>query len=126
MVVLNKANTSESIIVTLREKAVIASPFYLFVFENVATKEQIKVIFDNADNQSPFSRYDEFLINTSTIFATATAGQWNYRVYEQESSTNEDTTGLNEVECGKMELKKTNNFSYGGYENKASYTGYAG
>jgi len=126
VIVLNKSNTSESIIVTLREKAVIAAPFYLFLFENISTKDQVKVIFDNADNQSPFSRYDEFIINTSVVFANKTKGQWNYFVYEQESSTNEDTEGLNEVEVGKMELKESNNFSYGGYENKASYTGYSG
>lgn len=126
MLALDKANTSESIIVTLNEKKTITAPYYLFVFESVTTKEQINWIVNSTDDQSPFQgRYNEFLINTSVVFADYQDGQYNYFVYEQSSSTNTDTTGLSEVENGKLVLKTTA-FTRNGYEPTTTYKGYRG
>lgn len=127
MILLNKDTASQSIICTLNEKKTIASPFYLFVFKHVTTKEQIKFIADSNDDQSPFQdRYNEFIIATSTVFADSTPGQWNYFVYEQESSTNENPAGLTEVEMGKMELTSNTQFNFNGYAGTTSYRGYTG
>ena len=126
MIVLNQSATSESVIVTLDEKRIIVEPYYLFVFTSVTTKEVINWIVNSTDDESPFpSRYNEFLINTSVVFAGHNHGQFNYAVYEQTSDTNTDITGLNEVENGKLELKKSATTKVG-YEPTTGYTGYAG
>lgn len=93
--------------VTLTESVTLSNPYFLFVFTNVSTKEVVKVIVNSADDiSSNSSRVNTFEIDV-TLFANATAGQWNYEVYEQTSSTNLDTNGLNILEVGKMILKES-------------------
>ena len=126
MVILTIENSIDNMILTLNEKKTISAPFYLFVFENVTTKAQVKFVLNSTTDLSLYpGRYNDFVINTSVKFAGATTGQWNYNIYEQASSTNTDSTGLLEVECGKMILT-TDQYNYEGYEATTSYTGYAG
>jgi hypothetical protein len=97
----------------------------LFVFEHVTTKEVVKLVINGIDDLSGYpARYNDFLIPAST-FATATQGQWNYFIYEQDNGSNLDADGLSEVEVGKMILKETT-FSYNGYDKKTTYSGYGG
>lgn len=59
------------------------------------------------DEQSLYTdRFNEFVIDTSTIFDGKDLGQYQYQIYEQESDSNTDVTGLNLLECGKMILKE--------------------
>ena len=126
MVILTRESTSDNIIVTLNEKKTISAPYYLFVYENVTTKEQVKFIINSTADLSLYpERYNDFVINTSVKFIGATIGQWNYNIYEQDSSTNTNSTGLLEVESGKMILT-TDLFNYEGYEATTSYQGYGG
>jgi hypothetical protein len=126
MVILTIENSIDNMILTLNEKKTISAPFYLFVFENVTTKAQVKFVLNSTTDLSLYpGRYNDFVINTSVKFAGATTGQWNYNIYEQASSTNTDTTGLLEVECGKMILT-TDQFNYEGYEATTNYQGYGG
>ena len=126
MVILTIENSIDNMILTLNEKKTISAPFYLFVFENVTTKAQVKFLLNSTTDLSLYpGRYNDFVINTSVKFAGATTGQWNYNIYEQASSTNTDTTGLLEVECGKMILT-TDQFNYEGYEATTNYQGYGG
>jgi hypothetical protein len=126
MVILTIENSIDNMILTLNEKKTISAPFYLFVFENVTTKAQVKFLLNSTTDLSLYpGRYNDFVINTSVKFAGATTGQWNYNIYEQASSTNTDSTGLLEVECGKMILT-TDQFNYEGYEATTNYQGYGG
>ena len=126
MVILTKENIADNMIVTLNEKKTISAPYYLFVFENVTTKEQVKFILNSTTDLSLYpGRYNDFVINTSVKFLGATIGQWNYNIYEQTSSSNTNSTGLLEVESGKMILT-TDQFNYEGYEATTSYQGYGG
>ena len=92
----------------------------------MTTKDQVKFVLNSTADLSLYpGRYNDFVINTSIVFNGKTIGQWSYHVYEQDSSTNTNTTGLLEVENGKMILT-TDQYNYEGYEATTSYTGYAG
>jgi len=125
MIQLDKSNSSESILVTLNESSTITTGYYLFVFTKVDTKEVVNKIFALTDDISNYkSRFNEFLINTSSIFSAAKVGQYQYQVYQQASSTNTDTTGLTMVECGKMLLKQTESDIYATDEQTTEYKTY--
>ena len=126
MIVLTKENVTDNIIVTLDEKRTLIDPYYLFIFEHVTTKDQVKKIISSTVDLSPYTeRYNEFELLTSVLFAAVPHGQFNYFIYEQASAVNTDPTGLALVEMGKMVLKSIE-FNYSGYEATTSYKGYAG
>ena len=105
MIRLSKSSTSDKIVVTLEEARTIVNPYYLFVFTNESTREKFKVILNSLDDESPYKeRYNKWTINTSTLLGGLPKGKYIYNIYEQVSSTNLDTTGLNLLENGKMLL----------------------
>lgn len=104
MLVITKGMQSD-IMVTLQDSITLLNPYYLFVFTNISTKEELKVIVNSADDKSNFpNRINTFEIDID-LFDDLQTGQYIYEVYEQLSSTNLITTGLNLVENGKMILK---------------------
>ena len=104
MLVITKGVQSD-IMVTLQDSITLLNPYYLFVFTNISTKEELKVIVNSADDKSYFpNRINVFEIDNA-LFNDLQTGQYVYEIYEQLSSTNEDTTGLNLVENGRMILK---------------------
>jgi hypothetical protein len=126
MIIYTKGTQSETIL-TLTESTTIVNPYYLFVFTNVSTKVIITKIVNSLDDTSEFpERANIYNFDTITLFSTAQAGQYSYDVYEQESSTNVDPTGLNLVECGKMNLLPATNLIKTGYEPETTYKGYSG
>ena len=105
MLELTKSETSEKIVVTLTELVTIGNPFFLFVFTNVVTKDQVKFIRSSADDESEFKeRYNRFEVNSNILFGSKGYGLWDYVVYEQESADNLDYEGLNAIEYGKLRL----------------------
>ena len=126
MLVYTKGAQSDTV-VTLNELKTIASPYYLFVFTNVAVNEVVTQIVNSSDDQSSYpSRFNLFQFNTITLFQNKTPGQWYYEVYEQTSSTNTDPTGLNKIESGKMSLKNSSSITKIGHEPQTTYKGYGG
>lgn len=114
--ILLKRDTTNTVVLTLLEKATITAttPSYLFEFINDDTK--ISKIFTANDISTNTSRYNEFNITVSggtenltggTINIT-TNGYWKYKIYEQVSPTNLDISGTTSiVETGKMYLSGT-------------------
>ena len=126
MIVYTIGQQSETI-VTLNESTTIANPYYLFIFTNVSTKVQYKIIVNSTSDTSAYpERVNIYNFNTITLFQNAQAGQYSYDVYEQQSSTNLNPSGLNLVECGKMLLNPAANLIQQGYEPTTTYKGYAG
>lgn len=126
MILYTKGQQAETL-VTLNESTTILNPYYLFVFTNVSTKVEYKIVVNSADDTSLFpERINIFNFNIITLFASADPGQFAYEIYEQSSSTNTDPTGLNLVECGKMKLLPAANLIQKGYEPTTTYKGYAG
>ena len=120
-------NSQSDTLVTLSESTTITAPYYLFVFTNVSTKVEYKINVNSTTDTSLYpTRINVFSFNTITLFASAQAGQFSYEVYEQESSSNLDPSGLNLVECGKMLLQPENNLIKQGYAPTTQYKGYAG
>ena len=120
-------NSQSDTLVTLSESTTLTSPYYLFVFTNVSTKVEYKINVNSTSDSSEYpTRINVFSFNTITLFANAQAGQFSYEVYEQESSSNLDPSGLNLVECGKMLLQPENNLIKQGYAPTTTYNGYAG
>jgi hypothetical protein len=127
MLFLAKGNTSDHVVLTLTEKVSLVNAYYLFVISHITTKEVIRFIKSNADDLSAYkSRYNEFVINTSVLFATASVGQWIYKVYEQASAINTDETGLKLLETGKLNYLSDTQFTYKKYEPLTGYKAYGG
>lgn len=100
MINLTKGNT-ETIYFTGTENALLTAPNFLFVFTHSSTNEVVKLVGVNTSNTK---RYDKFQLVVNTKFTDSTEGLWNYKTYEQASSTNTDPAGLNLVEEGYMYL----------------------
>jgi hypothetical protein len=95
---------SKDVIVTLTELTTLANAYYLFVFTHETTKAVINVIKNSTSDLSSFKyRYNKFTF-ASGLFSNASIGKYNYSVFEQLSSSNTNTTGLNLIESGKMDL----------------------
>lgn len=127
MLLLTEDSTTDEIVVTLYEKQTLANPYYLFVFSHITTKQTVKFIKGQSDELSDYpERFSRFAVNTAVLFLDKPLGQWLYKVYEQASSTNTDETGLTELERGKMDYIKADEFEYAKYEPATTYKAYAG
>lgn len=111
MLHLTQGNTADTIIVTLQEKQTLTEDvYYHFVYTHSVTKQQITdTIAATSDNSTYPSRYNEFTINTSILFANAPVGEWHYKVYEQEGVSGEPGALL---EQGKLFLQRSTAFSF--------------
>jgi hypothetical protein len=128
MLLLDKNNLQEFIIVTLTELTTIVTQNlnYLFVFTHTETKTQVKVIFKDSEDLSAFKyRFNKWVIATSETFLNAPTGEYLYDAYEQESETDETTEGKNKVEEGKLFLLE-NDFTFEKYNTATSYKSYNG
>lgn len=127
MILLNFGQTSENITVTLNEKRTLTNPYYLFVFTHILTKNVVNKIYNYLDDDSAYQdRYNQFEINTDTVFTDQPIGQWRYDVYEQVSSTNTNPTGLTELEKGIMMLKPETAFAFTSYNESTTFKSYGG
>ena len=100
MIVLTKGEL-KNIYFTGSESALLINPYFLFIFTNRVTQEVVKFV---VTNQSNTLRYDVFTLDVDSIFLNSETGMWTYQIYEQASSTNTNSTGLNQVEDGYMYL----------------------
>lgn len=128
MIELVQGAASDEVIVTLNEKATLATPYYLFVFTHATTKEVVSFVrsYETDLSDTP-TRYNRFDINTGLYFLNKPSGEWLYEVYEQGSNTNTDpdlATGL--LENGKMNLRDSEEFTYTEYNQAVTYKAYDG
>lgn len=128
MLKLTQGAASEVILVTLKEKQTLTTPYFLFIFTNVSTKEQVTKIFAPADDTSPYpTRYNKFTVATVTLFANKQPGFWNYEAYEQASNSNTDPTlATTLVECGKLYLQSETEFEFEEYDEDQTFKEYNG
>lgn len=121
-------HTADKLIVTLTELVTINDPYFLFIFENIATRQTVAIIyFSGADESDYPDRYNEFTINTQAVFGAYLNGQWLYTAYQQISSTNTNpdaTQGI--LEYGKMILNPVAGFEYVEYNLPLTYKAYNG
>jgi hypothetical protein len=114
MITLQKGNT-ETVIFTGTEQCLLTDPYFLFVFTNrEGSGDEVKLVKENTSERT--DRYDKVSIVVNTHFTDKTEGLWKYEIYEQASSSNTDTTGLNKVEEGLMMLKPATAFAHTTYE----------
>jgi hypothetical protein len=127
MLLLNFGQSAETITVTLNEKRTLETGYYLFLFTHYTTKQVVSKIYLVAEDDSNYpDRYNEFEINTDAVFLGAPVGMWQYRVYEQESSTNIDPAGLTELESGIMQLLPATQFNFEEYDGSTTFAVYRG
>ena len=104
-------NSTSTIILTLTEKQTLTSPNYLFWFKSRGTNQIVSFVVLNAGDLSQHKeRYNEFDIDVNDYFEDSPEGDWEYKIYEQTSTTNTDpdlATGL--VEDGIMRLNNLSN-----------------
>lgn len=99
-------DTTNTIVLTLNEKALLASPYYLFVFENEYDTATAPIELYMANTSTATDRYDLFTLVEGTgtgADVELTKGQYTYTVYESVGvpATVTDTTG-DIVEFGRM------------------------
>lgn len=88
MIHFTKSSTS-TIVLTLTEKQTLTTPNYLFWFKSRGTNQEVKFVVLNAADLSPHKdRYNEFDILVNTNFGSSPEGDWEYKIYEQASTTN--------------------------------------
>lgn len=125
MLELHSGQSGEKIIVTLTELAMLNAPNYLFVFEHVLTK-QVAAFVVGADESDFTYRYNQFDIDTATLFADKPIGEWHYRAYEQisDSNTNPSLSIQPALEFGKMILYGETEFEFDMYNQPVTYKSY--
>jgi len=106
MILLQTA-TANNITVTLKEKQTLETPYFLFVF-NYEADDTIQYAIILSDLSSYTYRYNMFTLNLPTDIDIKTAGDYEYRIFEQTSDSNIDPDlADNLLETGKMRLKET-------------------
>ena len=113
------------LVLTLTEKVTLTTPYYKFVFTHVLTGEEVSFVKSVLDDESGYqSRYNQFTIDPSVVFADKPVGEWHYKVYEQEEADSEDTTSL--LEEGKMIMDRAEEFSMTQYDSDTTFKAYNG
>ncbi len=122
MIYLRKGHTDE-VIVTLTEKQTLTAPNYLFHFKQRTSNDLVAFVLLNAADTSEYKdRYNKFSINGVTNFANELAGEWEYKIYEQASTTNVDPADAGALlETGIMRLSDTDNFAFTEYETNNTF-----
>jgi hypothetical protein len=101
MLVIDKAE-SKNWYVTLTEKVTIANPYFLFAFTHRVTNEVTSVLLTDISTQT--ERYNKFAVVEGTTF-TLDAGEFEYVIYAQTSSTNlTPSLADEEVESGVLKV----------------------
>lgn len=104
-------NSSSEIVLTLKEKQTLTNPNYLFWFKSRGTNQEVKFVVLNAGDTSTFKdRFNEFTIDVNDYFENSPEGDWEYRIYEQTSTSNLDPTlATSLLETGIMRLNNLGN-----------------
>jgi hypothetical protein len=124
MLELHAGQSDEKIVVTLSELTTIDSPNYLFIFTHVLTKQSVAVVMGADESSFPY-RYNQFTIDTATLFDGKPDGEWHYIAYEQASPSNTDPSLAGSiVEQGKMLLYAPAEFEYDMYNQPVTYKAY--
>lgn len=102
MLVIEKGE-SKNWYVTLTEKVTIANPYFLFAFTHRTTNELTTVILTDISTQK--ERYNKFAVVEGSTF-NLDAGEFEYTIYAQTSSTNLSPALANElVESGVLKVQ---------------------
>ena len=107
MIVLTKGE-EQNVFFTGTENCQLTAPYFLFVFTNRITTEEVKFV---SDNQSTTARFDYIYLVVNEYFLNSETGFWTYDIYEQASPTGTSTTGKNKVETGLMYLHPADTYS---------------
>lgn len=128
MLQFKQDDTTAEMILTLTELVTLTAPYYLFVFTHVETKSVVAFVKSVADDESDYpQRYNQFTIDAADVFEDQPTGEWHYKVYEQESSTNVNTDMAGGIlEEGKLLLDRATEFAYGQYNSNTTYKAYNG
>ena len=104
-------NSSSEIVLTLKEKQTLSTPNYLFWFKSRGTNQVVAFVVLNAADTSGFKdRFNEFTIVVNTYFENSPEGDWEYKIYEQTSTSNIDPAlATNLLEVGIMRLNNLGN-----------------
>lgn len=91
--------SSNNVVFTLTERVTLTTPYFLVSAKSRRTSEVKRFILST--NLSAFTdRYDKFIITESSSeiltsgTVTLTGGDWHYKIYEQESATNLNESGI--------------------------------
>jgi len=102
MILINKDNSKQNLVLTLAELTTIANPVYLLVLKSDFNGNSYRFILQNNLSSSTI-RYDYFQLDTS-LFTNLDTGIYSYKVYQSGSIAYDETTLGNSIESGKAEV----------------------
>jgi hypothetical protein len=127
MLQFRQTDTAAILLLTLTESVTINEPYYLFVFTHVTTKEKVRFVKSEGQDESNYpDRINQFTINASVVFAGKPVGEYHYEVYENTTNETDETTAGNVLEYGKLILLRGTDFSFTKYNQAQSYEVYNG
>jgi hypothetical protein len=128
MLQFKQDNTAAVMILTLTEFVTLPTPYYLFVFTHVETKNAVALVKAEVEDESDYpQRYNQFTINAADVFEDQPTGEWHYKVYEQVSAVNINPALAGDIlEYGKLYLDRSTEFAYAQYDSSTSYKAYNG
>lgn len=124
MILLHQDATDEKLVVTLSELTTIPNANYLFVFEREVTGTRVVYLVTPSDDESDATfRYNQYAINTASVFSGKPVGRYVYRVYEQ-AGTSLSEAGLDLIEQGICEVLAPEESIYTAYNTSVVYKTY--
>lgn len=130
MLEFKQDDETADLILTLTENVSVDTPYYLFVFTHVVTKDVVVFLLGETDDASDYTdRYNWFTIAPVTLFAGFQPGVWDYQVFEQTDSANLDPALTGAVlESGQLLLNRAtaSAFAFDLYESPTSFKTYNG
>lgn len=120
MIRINKASAN-TIALTLLEKCTLTTPYFLFSFKCDQTEEENLFVAQDITSAGQKTRFNKFIITEKSTAPNPLIGEvsliqegwYQYKIYEQVSSTNllvANATGV--VETGKMFVNTTAETEY--------------
>ena len=111
--ILLKRDTSNTVVLTLQEKATITAVTPSYLFEIINDDTNVSKLFTAPDDSTNILRYNQFDITvtggtenlTGGTIDITNNGYWKYKVYEMVDPSNLEISGTTSiVETGKMYL----------------------
>lgn len=122
-----QSDTAAVLLLTLTEHVTINDPYYLFVFTHVLTKEKVRFVKSESQDESTHpDRYNKFTIDATVIFLNAPVGEYHYEVYENTTNGIDETAAVSLLETGKLMVLRSTDFRFTKYNDQVTFKAYNG
>lgn len=105
-VIINKAISSNSVVLTLTESTTIENPFYLMKLQAEFSNRIFRISLGTNVSVN-YDRYDEFMLDSETI-APLPSGKYFFEVFQFEQEVESEQSSDTSIECGYLIVSSDN------------------